>query len=126
MEADRQDIHQLSEDEQQRLAHIVMRRQAKLSIQVAMLFLVLLFGLPLVNFYAPELAQTPILGIPASWLFLGVLFYPITWLLSFYFVHHSDGIEGECANWRGLLDAEQDALAQAVVVEATAEKGAKP
>ena len=56
------------------------------------------FGLPLVNFYLPELANRPVLGFTATWLFLGVLFFPITWLLSAYFVHHSNRIETEFAS----------------------------
>ena len=37
---------------------------------------------PLVNAFLPEIAQARIGGFSATWLFLGVLFYPITWLLS--------------------------------------------
>jgi inner membrane protein involved in colicin E2 resistance len=80
-----------------------MRRQASLSLSVAAVFAVLLLGLPLVNFYLPDLANTQILGFTATWLFLGVLFYPITVGLSFYFVKKSDQIEAECTDWRAVL-----------------------
>jgi uncharacterized membrane protein (DUF485 family) len=80
-----------------------MRRQAALSIKVASVFIILLFGLPLVNYFMPALAATPILGFTATWLFLGVLFYPITWALSWYFVQQSDKIEEECSDWRAIL-----------------------
>jgi uncharacterized membrane protein (DUF485 family) len=74
-----------------------MRRQARLSLGVAAIFLVLVLGLPLVNHYLQGLAQLPIAGFSATWLLLGLLFYPITWLLSAYFVHASDEVEQEIA-----------------------------
>jgi uncharacterized membrane protein (DUF485 family) len=89
-----------------RLAHAVMRRQAALSIRVAAIFVVLVFGLPLVNLYLPELANARAGAFTWTWLFLGVLFYPITWLLSGYFIRASDRIEAECADWRAVLGEE--------------------
>ena len=85
----------MSVEEQARLAQRVMRRQGALSLRVAAVFVVLLLGLPLVNALAPQVVSATILGFPATWLFLGVLFYPITVLLSVYFVRHSDRIEAE-------------------------------
>ncbi len=87
----------LSPEEQGRLAQRMMRRQGALSLRVAAVFTVLLLGLPLVNYFLPELANTSVFGFSATWLFLGVLFYPITVLLSLYFVKHSDRIEAETA-----------------------------
>ena len=106
MQGNRQDIQQLSPEEHARLAHAVMRRQATLSIQVAFVFITLLFGLPLFNFWFAEQANHPVFGFTATWLFLGILFFPITWLLSAYFVRRSDRIESECADWRTLLGQE--------------------
>jgi uncharacterized membrane protein (DUF485 family) len=83
-----------------------MRRQAALSLRVAAIFILLVFGIPLVNTFAPELANTPVLGFTATWLFLGVLFFPITWLLSAYFIKQSDRIEEECSDWRAVLGVE--------------------
>ncbi len=88
---------QLSPDEQARLARYMMRRQGALSVRVAAVFVVLLLGLPLANLYSPGLASMSVLGFPLTWLFLGILFYPITVLLSIYFVRHSDRIEAETA-----------------------------
>lgn len=102
----RRDLHALTDAEHARLAHLVMRRQAALSIRVAVIFLILIFGLPLVNYYLPDLANTPVLGFTATWLFLGVLFFPITWLLSAYFIRTSDRIEDECKDWRSVLGIE--------------------
>lgn len=85
----------LSLEEQGQLAQKMMRRQGALSLRVAAVFTVLLLGLPLVNYFLPNLANTTVFGFSATWLFLGVLFYPITVLLSLYFVKHSDRIEQE-------------------------------
>jgi uncharacterized membrane protein (DUF485 family) len=85
----------LSEAEQTRLAQAVMRKQLTLSIRVALLFFVLLFGLPLVNWLLPEFANSGAGGFTLTWLFLGILFYPLTWLLSGYFIRASDRIEAE-------------------------------
>ncbi len=84
-------------EHQRRLAQAVMRRQRGLSIKIAAVFLFMLFGLPLVNRYLPDLANTPVFGFTASWLFLGILFYPITWLLSWIFIRRSNQIEHEIA-----------------------------
>ena len=73
----------------------VMRRQSALSLKVAAIFVLLLIGLPLVNLFAPELAATKLSGFTLTWLFLGLLFYPITWVMSFIFVRRSDEIEAE-------------------------------
>ena len=106
MDAERREAQTLSESDHAQLAHIVMRRQAALSVRVAAVFLVMVFGLPLVNYFLPQLANTPVLGFTATWLVLGVLFFPITWLLSAYFIGQSDRIEAECADWRVVLGKE--------------------
>jgi uncharacterized membrane protein (DUF485 family) len=97
------DLHSLSPEEHARLARHVMHEQAGLSLKVAAVFIVLVLGLPLVNNFLPELANTRVLGFTATWLFLGVLFFPITWALSAYFIRESNRIETECADWRSFL-----------------------
>ncbi len=79
------------------LASLLMRRQAALSIRSAAVFLIVILGVPLVNHFARDLGQTPVLGFPASWFLLGLLFYPITWALSTYFVKASEAREAEDA-----------------------------
>ena len=97
---------QLSSADHERLAHAVMRRQSALSLRVAVVFVVVIFGVPLFNHYLPDVAATPILGFTATWLFLGVLFFPLTWLLSAYFIRESNRIEEDCADWRTVLGVE--------------------
>ncbi len=81
--------------ESDRLMHSVMRRQAQLILMVAAVFIVVLVFIPLFNLLAPDVAAKSIVGFPLTWLLLGVLFYPITWALSAYFVKKSDQIEAE-------------------------------
>lgn len=92
---DHPDVVHLSEDEQERLLQKVMRRQASLSVQVAVVFILLLVGLPLGNLYLPEAMGSPVVGFTATWLILGVLFYPLTWVLSQLFVRKSEAIEAD-------------------------------
>ena len=82
-------------DHQRRLAQAIMRRQLSLSLKIAAAFILMLFGLPMVNWFLPELANTPVLGFTATWLFLAVLFYPITWVMSWWFIKQSNDIEAE-------------------------------
>ena len=103
MRAIDQDLHSLSAEEHARLARLVMHKQAALSLRVALVFVILVFGLPLVNNFLPELAGMRIMGFTATWLFLGVLFFPITWALSAYFIKESNRLEEECSDWRSVL-----------------------
>jgi uncharacterized membrane protein (DUF485 family) len=73
----------------------LIRRQLRLGIGVAAAFLVLLFGLPLMNLFFPELVQMRMLGLPLSWLALAVLVYPFLWFLAVYYVSTSRKYEDE-------------------------------
>ena len=101
-------LRELTEADQARLARAVMRRQAALSLRVAAVFLALILGLPLLNAVWPDaMNEAWFGGFTPTWLFLGVLFYPITVALSFYFVAASDRIEASCTDWEATLDAEE-------------------
>lgn len=79
-----------------------MRRQAKLGLRVAAVFVLILVGLPLLNLYLPETMGTRVGGFSLTWLLLAALFYPVTWLLSWLFVRGSDRIEASIvADYRG-------------------------
>lgn len=88
-------LDELSGAEQEALLGRLMKKQARLSIGVACGFISLLIAIPLINTFAPTLAAKSVGGFTLSWLVLGVLFYPLTWLLSGYFVRRSDRIEEE-------------------------------
>lgn len=71
----------------------LMRRQLSLSISCAATFLVALIGLPLLNYFAPELMAMRIAGFTLSWLILGVLFFPFVWIISYIFIKRSMALE---------------------------------
>ena len=73
--------------------HTLMRRQLKLSIACALAFLVVLLGLPLANYFAPQLMATRVFGFTLTWLVLGVLFFPAVWLISWIFIRRSIWLE---------------------------------
>jgi hypothetical protein len=73
----------------------LIRRQLMLAVSVAAVFLVILFGLPLMNLGFPELLQMRVLGLPMGWLALAVLIYPFVWGLAVYFVSTSKKNEDE-------------------------------
>ncbi len=86
----------LSPERREALVRAVMRRQAMLGVGVSVIFLTLILGLPLVNWLAPQLANAPAPGgFTWTWLTLAVLFYPITMLLSAYFVRASERLEAD-------------------------------
>jgi uncharacterized membrane protein (DUF485 family) len=73
--------------------HRLMRRQLRLSIACAATFLIALLGLPLLNYFAPEFMAKRVAGFTLTWLLLGVLFFPLVWVISFYFIKHSIALE---------------------------------
>lgn len=77
------------------LVRNIMRRQSRLSLRIAAVFVGILVGLPLLNLVAPGAMATPVGGFPLTWLLLALLFYPVTWLLSWLFVSGSDRAEDE-------------------------------
>src|SRR6188472_515612 len=86
-EAHPPDIHSES------FLHSLMARQLKLSIACALMFLLALLGLPLANYYAPELMATRVFGFTLTWLVLGVLFFPFVWIISYVFIRRSIALE---------------------------------
>jgi uncharacterized membrane protein (DUF485 family) len=85
----------LTPEQARRLGERLMKEQAALGLRVAAVFAVLLFGLPLLNWFLPDIMGQAVAGFTPTWLLLGVLFFPITWFLSLYFVRESNRIEEE-------------------------------
>ena len=75
--------------------HRLMRRQLRLSVTCALCFGTLLLGLPLLNYFAPDFMATRVGGFTLSWLILGVLFFPLVWVISGYFIRKSLRMEKE-------------------------------
>ena len=73
--------------------HQLMRRQLRLSIVCAATFLIALLGLPLLNYFFPELMATRVFGFTLTWFILGVLFFPFVWIISYLFIKRSIALE---------------------------------
>ena len=86
-ERERPDIHSES------FLHSLMARQLKLSIACALTFLVALLGLPLANYFWPELMATRVFGFTLTWFVLGVVFFPFVWIISYVFIRRSIALE---------------------------------
>ena len=73
--------------------HSLMARQLKLSIACAGTFLIALLGLPLLNYFLPEVMATRVAGFTLTWLILGVLFFPFVWVIAWVFIRRSIALE---------------------------------
>lgn len=73
--------------------HGLMKRQLKLSIACSAAFVVLLFGLPLLNYFAPAFMAQRVGGFTLTWLILGVLFFPYVWIIAKIFINRSISLE---------------------------------
>jgi uncharacterized membrane protein (DUF485 family) len=71
----------------------VMGRQLKLSLACGAVFLIALLGLPLANYAFPEFMAQRIFGFTLSWLILGVLFFPLVWVIAAVFIRRSIALE---------------------------------
>ena len=71
----------------------LMRKQLRLSVTCAATFLVALLGLPLLNYFFPELMALRVFGFTLTWFLLGVLFFPLVWLISWLFIRRSIALE---------------------------------
>lgn len=71
----------------------LMTRQLKLSIACATAFVILLFGLPLLNYFAPAFMAQRVGGFTLTWLILGVLFFPYVWIIARLFITRSMALE---------------------------------
>lgn len=80
----------------------MQRRQLRLSIGLAVLFLVSVFTIPVLNLLAPDVMLTPVLGLPFVWLYVGILLHLEFWTIAVVYTVLSNRWE------RALLDAEGD------------------
>lgn len=75
---------------------LLMQRQLRLSVACALAFLVMLFGLPLANYLAPEFMARRILGgFTVSWFVLGIGCFPVVWLIAWVFIRRSIALEDD-------------------------------
>lgn len=69
------------------------RRQLSLSAACAGTFLAVLLGLPLANYFLPDVMSARVGGFTLAWLVLGVLFFPFVWLIAWVFIRKSIALE---------------------------------
>ena len=94
---------ELTVAEIQTLSRILMKRQAALSLKVTAVFVTILIAVPLLNLYAPSIMATAVGPFSLTWLIVGILFFPLTWVLSTYFVRMSEQIESETSDAQAML-----------------------
>jgi uncharacterized membrane protein (DUF485 family) len=63
----------------------MQRRQLRLSLVLAVIFLVSVFTVPLLNYAAPDAMLTPVFGLPFVWLYVGVLLHLEFWAIAFVY-----------------------------------------
>ena len=80
----------------------MQRRQLRLSVFLAVVFLVSVFAIPLLNYAAPEAMLTPVLGLPFVWLYVGVVLHLEFWTVAFVYAFLSN-------RWERALRDEGDA-----------------
>ena len=71
----------------------LMRKQLRLSVTCAATFLVALLTLPLLNYFLPELMAARVFGFTLTWFILGVLFFPLVWVIACVFIRRSIALE---------------------------------
>ncbi len=79
----------------------LLREQRWLAIRVLTTLTLTLGALPLLFFLAPALGRVEVAGVPVSWVLLGVLAYPLLWLLGWRYVRQAERIEADFADLVG-------------------------
>jgi uncharacterized membrane protein (DUF485 family) len=60
----------------------MQQRLLRLSLTLAVVFLVSVFAIPLLNYVAPDAMLTPVLGLPFVWLYVGVVLHLEFWTIA--------------------------------------------
>lgn len=68
----------------------MQRRQRRLSIGLAAVFLVSVFAIPVLNYLIPDVMLTPVLGLPFVWLWVGVVLHLEFWIIAVIYTVLSD------------------------------------
>jgi len=86
----------------------LMKSQFRLSFKLFMVFVGILMGLPVLNYVFPEIMNFRISGFTVTWLLLGVLIYPVTWVISWVYVRNSIALEEKALTWMKTGDGERE------------------
>ncbi len=82
----------------------MQRRQLRLSLALAALFLASVFSIPVLNQVVPDAMLSPILGIPFVWLYVGVLLHLEFWVIAIVYTISSNRWERNVADEGGDAD----------------------
>jgi uncharacterized membrane protein (DUF485 family) len=85
--------------------HDMQRRQLRLSIALAVLFLVSVFTIPVLNLLIPGVMLTPVLGLPFVWLYVGILLHLEFWAIAIVYTVLSNRWERDLVDAEGVGDA---------------------
>jgi hypothetical protein len=95
-------------DEETRLGGVylgsLLREQMWLALRIVALLAVTIGSLPLVFHLAPRLTDVVLLGMPLSWLLLGVVVYPVLVLLGWRYVRSAERNERDFADLMSEVD----------------------
>lgn len=70
-------------------------RQLRLSVLLAVIFLLTVFSVPVLNSVIPDQMLTPVAGIPFVWLLVGILFHVEFWIIAVVYTTYSNRWEDE-------------------------------
>ncbi|MFP3904303.1 MAG: DUF485 domain-containing protein [Armatimonadota bacterium] len=73
-------------------------RQLRLSALLAVIFLISIFSVPFLNYAFTESMLRPVMGIPFTWLLVGIIFHVEFWIMALVYVTFSNRWEEELAN----------------------------
>ncbi len=68
----------------------MQRRQLRLSLALAAVFLVSVFSIPVLNQLAPDTMLSPVFGIPFVWLYVGVVLHLEFWAIAILYTVFSN------------------------------------
>ncbi|MET0525647.1 MAG: hypothetical protein ABWZ91_12655 [Nocardioides sp.] len=95
-------------DEETRLGGVylgsLLREQMWLALRIVAVLTVTIGSLPLVFHLVPGLTDVDLLGMPLSWLLLGIVVYPVLVLLGWRYVHRAERNERDFADLMSEVD----------------------
>ena len=95
-------------DEETRLGGVylgsLLREQMWLALRIVAVLTVTICSLPLVFHLVPGLTDVDLLGMPLSWLLLGIVVYPVLVLLGWRYVHRAERNERDFADLMSEVD----------------------
>jgi hypothetical protein len=100
-------------DEETRLGGVylgsLLREQMWLALRIVTLLILAIGSLPLMFYLVPGLTDVVLLGMPLSWLLLGIVVYPVLVLLGWRYVRSAERNERDFADLMSEVDSVSEA-----------------